>query len=271
DAQGVAVVDVVVDERGGQVVRGPDRVDVARQVEVEVLHRDDLAAAAARGAALDAEHGPEARLADAHRRLLADAVQALGEPDRRRGLALAEGCRADGRDEDVLAPRVLRLEALDALERDLGLDRAVQLDLLVAEPEVVGDLNDRARLDGAGDFEVGQRARGHRPGGRRNAPRDLGGAHASKCSFAWSWRCAARIRWLSNSAPVSGPTPPGTGVIADATFSALSKSTSPTMCPWTTLMPTSMTTAPGLSIAAVTRPGLPAATTTMSARRTLSA
>ena len=94
DAERVAVVEVVVDERRGEVVRGADRVHVAGQVEVEVLHRDDLAVAAARGAALDAEHRAEARLADAHRRLLADPVEALGEPDGRRGLALAERRRA---------------------------------------------------------------------------------------------------------------------------------------------------------------------------------
>ena len=38
-----------------------DGVDVAGQVEVEVLHRDDLAVAAAGRAALDAEHGAHAR------------------------------------------------------------------------------------------------------------------------------------------------------------------------------------------------------------------
>ncbi len=55
---------------------------------------------------------------------------------------------------------------------------------------------------------------------------------------------------------VSGPTPPGTGVIAEATSTADAKSTSPTMWPSTTLIPTSTTTAPGLSIAPVTRPGM---------------
>ena len=59
--------------------------------------------------------------------------------------------------------------------------------------------------------------------------------------------------------------------MAEATWLADAKSTSPTSLPSTTLMPTSTTTAPGLSIAPVMRPGLPAATTTMSARRTLSA
>ena len=66
---------------------------------------------------------------------------------------------------------------------------------------------------------------------------------------------------------MTGPTPPGTGVIAEATALADSKSTSPTSLSSTTLMPTSTTTAPGLSISPVIRPGTPAATTTTSASR----
>ena len=68
DAERVAVVDVVVDERRRQVVGAADRVDVAGQVEVEVLHRDHLAVAAAGGAALDAEDRAHRGLADARRR-----------------------------------------------------------------------------------------------------------------------------------------------------------------------------------------------------------
>ncbi len=60
----VAVGDRVVDHRREQVVGERDRVDVAGQVEVEVLHRNDLRIAAARRAALDAEHRPERRLPD---------------------------------------------------------------------------------------------------------------------------------------------------------------------------------------------------------------
>jgi hypothetical protein len=47
------------DEGGGEIVGRADRVDVAGQVEVEVLHRDHLAVAAAGRAALDAEDRPE--------------------------------------------------------------------------------------------------------------------------------------------------------------------------------------------------------------------
>ena len=132
-----------------EVVGRADRVDVAGQVEVEVLHRDDLAPPAAGGAALDPEDRPEARLADAHRRLVPDPVEALRQPDGRRRLALAERRRADRGDEDVLAARPLRLEALDRGERDLGLRRAVRLDLVVAEARARG----RRRRSGRGVTE----------------------------------------------------------------------------------------------------------------------
>ena len=89
DPEGVAVMEVVVDERGPEVVGGTDRMDVAGQVKVEVSHRDDLAVAAARRSALDPEHGAEGGLADADRRLPTDAVESLGEPDGRRRLAFA--------------------------------------------------------------------------------------------------------------------------------------------------------------------------------------
>ena len=72
DAERVLVVEAVVEERAGEVVGGADGVDVAGQVEVEVLHRDDLAVAAAGGPALDPEDRPERWLADADRRLVAD-------------------------------------------------------------------------------------------------------------------------------------------------------------------------------------------------------
>ena len=55
DAERVLVVEAVVEERAGEVVRRADGVDVAGQVEVEVLHRDDLAVAAAGRPALDPE------------------------------------------------------------------------------------------------------------------------------------------------------------------------------------------------------------------------
>jgi hypothetical protein len=53
------VVDVVVDQRREQVVRGRDRGEVAGEVQVDVFHRHDLRVTATGGAALHAEDRPE--------------------------------------------------------------------------------------------------------------------------------------------------------------------------------------------------------------------
>ena len=66
---------------------------------------------------------------------------------------------------------------------------------------------------------------------------------------------------------VIGPTPPGTGVMADAFSLTFSKSTSPQSLPFSSRsMPTSMTTAPSFTISAVINFGLPMAATKISAR-----
>ena len=187
------------------------------------------------------------------RRLSADRVEPLGQSNRRGGLALAQWRGRDRGHDHVLAAWSLRLQPSDRLEGDLGLGRAVQLQLVVGEPEVARDLDDRTRLDGTGDLQIG-----------RESSSDSSAGHGLFVGLA----CAARTRWLNRRALVSGPTPPGTGVIADATWTADSKSTSPTSWSPTRLIPTSTTTAPGFNMAPVTSPTRPAATTTMSARRT---
>jgi hypothetical protein len=75
----VSVVQVRVDHRGKEVVRRGDRMQVAREVEVEVLHRDDLGVAPSRSPALHAEHRAEGCLAQAQHRPPAEDAEALGQ------------------------------------------------------------------------------------------------------------------------------------------------------------------------------------------------
>src|SRR5215212_5245291 len=77
DAQGVALVEMIVDHGGELVVGFGDRVDVACEVQVERLHRHDLAVTAACGAALDTENGAHRGLAHRHRRRPADVLEGL--------------------------------------------------------------------------------------------------------------------------------------------------------------------------------------------------
>ena len=65
DAERIAMVDVVVDQRCEQVVRERDRVEVAGEMQVDVFHRHHLRIAAACRAAFHAEHRAERRLAQA--------------------------------------------------------------------------------------------------------------------------------------------------------------------------------------------------------------
>ena len=59
DAEAVAPVDVVIEQRREQIVGTGDGVEIAGEMEVDVFHRDDLGVAAAGRAAFDAEAGTE--------------------------------------------------------------------------------------------------------------------------------------------------------------------------------------------------------------------
>ena len=78
-------------------------MEVAVEVEVDLLHRPDLRLAAAGAAALDAEHRAHRRLAQAQHHLLADLAEPLRQRDAGRRLALAGLGRRDRGDDDELA------------------------------------------------------------------------------------------------------------------------------------------------------------------------
>ena len=98
DAQGVALLDVVVQQSGQQVVGRADGVEIAGEVKIDVLHGDDLGIAAAGGSALDAEHRPQRRLPQGGYGVFADFAQAVRQAHGGGGLALAGGGGGDGGD-----------------------------------------------------------------------------------------------------------------------------------------------------------------------------
>ena len=107
-----------IDHRRQQVVGGFDGVDVAGEVQVDLLHRDDLRQAAASAAALDPEQRPGRRLSQAERRIGADPTQALGQADGARGFAFAgAGWRDRSHDDEATIWPVL--EPLENVEADL--------------------------------------------------------------------------------------------------------------------------------------------------------
>ena len=160
EAQFVALVQVVVDHGGQQVVGSGDGMEVAGEVQVQQLHRDDLAVATACRATLDAERGTHAGLAQADDGLLADVLHGLAEADRGGGLALAERGGCDGRDHDVLRLWAVA-ELVDRLELDLGEGVAVLLEQMRADAHLGGDVGERGQLGGAGDLEIGREGHGN--------------------------------------------------------------------------------------------------------------
>ena len=116
DAERVAVVEVIVQGGGEQVVGGGDGVKVAGEVQVDLVHGHDLRAAAAGAAALEAERGADRRLAERDHRTRARLPEGLAEADGHGGLAVAGRRGRDGGDHHELAvgslpPRVERVEA----------------------------------------------------------------------------------------------------------------------------------------------------------------
>ena len=103
DAKLVAPIDVVVDHRREQIVGRGNGVEVAGEMQVDVFHRNDLRIAAARRTALHAKARTKRRFAQAHHGLLADAVEAIAQANRRCRLAFARRRRADRRHQNELA------------------------------------------------------------------------------------------------------------------------------------------------------------------------
>ena len=142
---------MVVEHRGEEVVRRADGVEVACEVEVDVLHGDDLGVSAAGGASLDAEDGTEARLAQREDDALPEAMEGVGETHGGRGLALASRRGVDGRHEDELA---LLRTVLEGMDVDLGLGVAVGLEHVLREPDLLCDLRDGKHLSFLCDLDV---------------------------------------------------------------------------------------------------------------------
>ena len=88
-----------------QIVRRTDCMDIPGQVEVEVLHRNDLGVTAAGGSAFDPERRPLRRLANAGHDLLLEHAKGLGQADIRSCLPLPERCGSDRGDIDILPVR----------------------------------------------------------------------------------------------------------------------------------------------------------------------
>ena len=139
DVQSVALIDVVIQHGGQQVVGSADGVEVTGKVQVDVLHRDDLSVAAAGSAALNAKHRSQRGLTQSDNYVLTQLAHTVGQAHSGSGLAFASGGGVDGGDEDQLAVGLIGL-VLQDLVVNLGLVLAVLLQILLVHAGGLGDL-----------------------------------------------------------------------------------------------------------------------------------
>ena len=139
---------MVVDHRREQIVRGRDGVEIAGEMEIDVVHGADLRTATARRAALHAEAWTKRGLAQAEHRLAAGAVQRIGQAHGRSGLAFTRRRRVDRRDEDQLAARFLG----QTVEVELGLVAAIGFERVLVQAQPLGDPGNGLQRGRAGDL-----------------------------------------------------------------------------------------------------------------------
>ena len=154
DAERVAVEDVVVGHGDEQVVRRADRVEIAREMQVDVLHRDDLRPAAAGRAALASEDRAKGRFADRRDDLLSASAERVGQADGRGGLAFARRGRRDRGHEHEASVR-LSGKTFKHARFELGFVAPVGGVIGFGKAERGGDLRDRTARNVGCYFEVG--------------------------------------------------------------------------------------------------------------------
>ena len=125
---------------------------ITGEVQVDVLHGDDLCVAAAGSAALDAEHGAEGRLTQAEHGLFAQSVHGIGQTYAGGGFALTGRGGADGSDKDQLA---LLFGIVDQAVIDLGLVAAIGDHTFVLQTQLSCDLGNRLHFGFLRDLDIG--------------------------------------------------------------------------------------------------------------------
>ena len=120
-------------------------MEITREVQVDVVHWNDLCTAAACGAALHTKARAERRLAQAEQGVLVQTAQRIGEADGGRGLAFTRRRRVDRRHQDELAILLL-FQAGQVVAADLCLVVAEGDEVLCANSQTLTDLSDRQFL-----------------------------------------------------------------------------------------------------------------------------
>ena len=139
DVQRVALMNVVVDQSGHQVVRNADCMEITGEVQVDVLHGDDLSVTAAGSASFYTKHRSQRRLTQADNGPFTQTVQRICQAHRSGGLTLARRGWADGGHQHQFR---LPGQVLQRPDIHLRLIVAIQLQELLIDSRSCGNFCD---------------------------------------------------------------------------------------------------------------------------------
>ena len=136
------LITIVVEQGSNHVVRLRDGMEIAREVEVDLVHWQHLGIAATSSATLHAEARTEGWLTQSDNSLLAYLLHTECQTYTHGSLAIASLGRTDGCDQDEVMTGKLRL--VDGTRFHLGDVTTIILDLLLLQAQLLSDLVDRA-------------------------------------------------------------------------------------------------------------------------------
>ena len=133
-------------------MRGSNRMEVSRKVEVDLLHREHLCISSARCSSLHTEARTERRFAQSDNRLLSDFIQSQSETDRYGSFADTRLCRCDGSYQNEVT--FLHFLLIDQLFGNLRDITTVIFDFFTGNSDTFGNLLNLLQLDTASYFYV---------------------------------------------------------------------------------------------------------------------
>ena len=153
DVQLVALIDMVVEHGGEQVIRRTNGVEVAREVQIDVFHRQHLGIAAACRAAFNTKHRTQRRFAQGDNRIFTDVAQCIRQTDGYSGFTLTRRSRINGGNQNQTALFFRQLECFGRI--DFGFVMTIGLDVVNVQTQLGGNFTNRAHGGRLGNFSIG--------------------------------------------------------------------------------------------------------------------
>ena len=154
DIEGVALLDMVVDDGGEQVVCCGDGMEVSGKVQVDVFHGHDLCITAASSTALEAKTGAKGGFAQGYGNLFALLMEGIGKAYAGGRLAFASRGRIDGRHQHQFAVGLV-FNPLEGIQRDFGFVLAIEFEFVFGDVEFLRDTANVLHLCALRDFHIG--------------------------------------------------------------------------------------------------------------------